>query len=419
MKPAATLESQRRRKLAASGFLGLLLGASVFALFHFNPAGGTWGADFRVFYSAAVVIARGGNPYHQATIVAVEQQVRRSQAAPAAGSNYAYLPLVAWALMPLTALPFLAAWACFTGLGVSLTGISLWALARKLGWRHPAIAVTTVPLLWVSLWGYLLGQFDALLLAALTGALLSRLCGRGFTAGAVLGLAWVKPQLLLPAVPLVILSFWPARGASLRCLGGFLTTSLALLVLGMAVTPGLLLPWWRYLQEFAVAVPQTQLALAGLSGLTADVPRSWGLTDAVTGGLAVGLASAGALVAAGLAVRFAADRSRGRCGSERDGVLSVMLPFSVWMLVAPYSHLNDLLLLVPLLLVTVGADVVALRGAAEWLAVLGFSVLPYIESFIGFRINILPLAVLVIVAAGWHTAFSWQSPRHWAIARPP
>ena len=410
MTPDPVANPQRRRNLAASGFVGLLLGAAVFALPHFIPEGGSWAADFRVFYSAAVVIAHGGNPYHQATIVAVEQHVRRSQAAPVAGSNYAYLPVVAWVLIPLTLLPFWLAWTCFTVLAVTLTGCSVYALTRHFGWGHPAVAVTTVELLWVSLWGYLLGQFDALLLAALTAALLSRLHGRGLVAGAVLATALVKPQLLLPAVPLLVLSFWPDRRATLRCAAGFLMTSVVLLVADTVVTPGLLRPWWHYLHQFAAAVPQTQFGLAGLSGLTADMPRSWGLTDAVTSGLAVGLATAGVLVAAVLAVRFAVDRCRGRGGSGREIVLSVMLPFSVWLLVTPYSHLNDLLLLLPLLLVLVGVDCVDLRGAAVWMAMVAFSLFPYIESFVGFRVDILPIVVLFAVVAGWTTAFPWRRP---------
>lgn len=408
MKPDSVANPHRRRNLAASGFIGLLLGAAVFALPHFIPDGGSWAADFRVFYSAAVVIAHGGNPYHQATIVAVEQHVRRSQAAPVASSNYAYLPVVAWALIPLTVLPFSLAWACFTVLGVALTGSSVYSLTRHFGWGHPAVAVSTVELLWVSLWGYLLGQFDALLLASLSVALLARLHGRGVVAGAVLAAAWVKPQLLLPAVPLVVLSFWPDRRATVRCATGFLTSSVVLLLVDAVVTPGLLLPWWHYLHQFAAAVPKTQFGLAGLSGLTADMPRSWGLTDAVTSGFSVGLATVGVLVAAVLAVRFSVDRCRGRGHGRRAIVLSIMLPFSVWLLVTPYSHLNDLLLLVPLLLVLVGADCVDLRRAPVWMAVVAFSLFPYIESFIGFRVDVLPIVVLVVVVAGWTTAFPWQ-----------
>jgi hypothetical protein len=60
--------------------------------------------------------AHGGNPFHQATIVAVEQRVRWSFAPVVAGANFADLLVFAWLPIPLTALSFWAGFATFVAL---------------------------------------------------------------------------------------------------------------------------------------------------------------------------------------------------------------------------------------------------------------------------------------------------------------
>ncbi len=368
---------------------------------HFVPGHSAAAAsDFRVFYSAALVLLHGGSPYHQPALVAVEQHVRRSAFKPAPGANYAYLPLVAWLLIPLTLLPFWGAWGCFTMLGVAVTWWSVWALSKRLGWVRPWLVATSVELVWITLWGFLLGQFDAVLLGALTAAILARWRGSSVLAGAVLSAAWIKPQLLLPAVPIIALSFWPARDHLARCVLAFLGATAALLALETWACPGLLLSWWRYLHAFSASVPAAQgHGLAGLIGLTSDLPQSWGISDAPTGALSVAVASIGALTAMVVAVHLARERA---CGHRRDRpaiLAAIGFPLGIWLLAGPYSHLNDLLLLFPLVLLVVGVDARNLKGPLAWSAVLALVLVPFVEAALSFRFNLLPLVVLMVLLA--------------------
>src|ERR1035441_5622482 len=88
--------------------------------------------------------AHGGNPFHQATIVAVEQRARWSFAPAVAGANFPDLPMFAWLPIPLTARSFWAGFATFVALpawgllgffsgGPPLVGVS--------GFRHNSIPI--------------------------------------------------------------------------------------------------------------------------------------------------------------------------------------------------------------------------------------------------------------------------------------
>jgi hypothetical protein len=306
----------------------------------------------------------------------------------------------AWLLIPFTALSFWAGFATFVALSLGLTVASIWLLARRLGWRSPWLLALPAPLLWVSTWGFLLGQFDAILLTALIVSILFRLQGRTLAPGAVLAVVWLKPQLLLPAVPLLALSYWPDRRRLLGVLAGFGIVSGALLLLELVATPGLLLPWWQYLHEFAADVPNSQFGLAGVTGLVSDLPRSWHLSNAVTGAIALVAAGIGTLAAVGVALRFAHSRSRSDTSGEEGVVLVVMLPLAIWLLVTPYSHLNDLVLLFPLLVVIIGRDGARLRHWQAWALLAFFAAAPYVMVYSGFRFNSLPFVVLAVALFG-------------------
>jgi hypothetical protein len=334
-------------------------------------------------------------------MVAVEQRVRFSFAPAVAGANFAYLPVIAWLLIPFTSLSFWAAFATFAALSLVLTVAFMWLLARRLGWSAPWLPALTSPLLWVSVWGLLLGQFDGILLAGMIGSILLRLRGRTLASGAVLAAVWLKPQLLLPAVPLLALSCWPDRRRLLHVLGGFGIVSVALLLLEQVATPGLLMPWWRYLHEFAADVPNAQFGLAGLTGLVSDLPRSWHSSDAVTGVFALLAAGTGTLLAAAVALRFAHRRAHSTASDDEGVVLAVMLPLAIWLLVTPYSHLNDVVLLFPLLMVIAGRDGARLSHWTGWALLAFFAMAPYAMVYSGFRFNPLPVVVLAVAVAGF------------------
>ncbi len=381
--------------------LGGLVGSAAVALPH--VAGGRpsqLGGDYWVLYSAARVVAHGMDPYRQVVLAAVERRVWPGTPPPPAAANFAYLPIVAWLLGPLARLPFWTSFVVVTVAAVGLTVLAVEALARRLGWRRPLVPALVAVLLWVSGWSLLLGQPDGLLLAVLVGSLLLSLDGHGLAAGLLLTLGWWKPQLLLPAAPLLACSCWPDRGQAARVLLGFIGGSVAGFALQLALLPGLLGGWWRYLHTFAGAVPRLQGDLAGAIGLVQDLPR--GLRPAgLTTAWGPGLAAAGALLAVLVAV--VAARRRGRVPARADPearVLAVLVPLAIWLLFTPYDHLEDLLLLVPLVLVVVGRDGVGLGRPRAWVALSLLVALPYVQSLLDGRPNLAPFVAIAAAVAG-------------------
>ena len=387
------------------------MGAAVFALPHVAAARPTdLAGDWWVFYSAALVVAHGGNPYHQMVLLAAERRVMPGVPPPPAAANFAYLPIAAWLLVPLTRLPFWASFAVVAAATTAATVLAIGALARRLGWRHPVIPAIFAAVIWLAVWGDVLGQPDGWLLLALVGAVLLRLQGRGLAAGVLLTAAWWKPQLLLPATPLLAASCWPDRRCATGVITGFVAGSTCGLVVQLAALPGLLPSWWRYLHVFAVAVPRLQADLAGAVGLLADLPLGRRPTDVATGVPALVAASIGLLAAAALAAALARGRARSGRTEPEEVVTAVCAPLALWLLATPYDHLEDLLLLVPLVVVLVGRDGGRLARPGTWAVVLLLVILPYVETLLDGAANLAPLAVLAVCLAGVRLAWRWLGP---------
>ncbi len=391
----------RRIGRATAAFAGLLVGSALVATVHVGGgAASAVGSDFRVFYGAARLLAAGANPYHGSALLHLERLLTRGHSHVRSSSTYEYLPIVALLVVPLTALRFWSAYAVFTTIAVMVTIASVFALARGLGWRRPAVPAVLTPLLWASLNGYLMGQLDAFLLGVLASALLLRLRLRVLAAGAVLGLAWLKPQLLIPAVPLLALSCWPDRRRVVRVLAGFVGCSVAIALVQIALIPSSLAAWWGSLVGFTQALPTLHARLAGLVGLFADIPRALRPSDAVTGYPSLVIAGTGALVALAVALRLAARRAQ-RGGADPGAVvLAVGLPMAIWLLVIPYDRAYDLVLLAPVALVVIGRDGAGLHRPAAWVMWAGVAILPYFD-LLDHSLDLVPLAVAAVCLAGW------------------
>jgi hypothetical protein len=373
--PAAPASRSRAalspRRLTLLLLVGAIAGFAAFALPHFLPAQPYGLADdYRVFYAASRVLAHGGNPFDPATIHAAEQSADFYPQVQPSLDDYVNLPVVAWAMRPLTALPFWASYAVFTaaGAGALLAAIAL--LARDLGWRRRAPLLLLVPLSWISLLGFLSGQFDALLLAGLALSLHLAIRNRPTAAGAVCALVWVKPDLTWPVLPLLALALWPDVRAAARVLGGFAAATAGVLLLQLATTASLLPAWWHHLTLFAGRVDRVQPDLAGLPSLLRALPGGAG--GGLTGGRTLAAVAAGLALATAIALRSARTAAAQAAGSRpRRLIAAVCIPLGLWLLVAPYAHPNDDLLLLPVVLLVLGPDAVRLDGAGlRWAVVL-------------------------------------------------
>ena len=344
---------------------GVSVGMLVLALSRiFPPHPYGIGSDFRVLYGASKALAAGRDPYSSTVLLHFLQQADPYPHQQPVLNLFAYLPVTAVLLEPLTVLPFWAAYAVLTFVGAAAAAAVTILVLRDLGWNHDRLAAGGALISWISIQGFLYGQVDALLLAALGGSMLLAWHHRHLAAGLVLGLLWIKPDVLWPAPVFLALALWPDRRRVAFFAGGFGVASAAALL----VSPGLLRSWWHSLVGFAAGVGTTQPRLSGLPALQQAAPAGWGLTGHLLtpGTLAVIAVAVLAMALFGVWL----VRSGAWNGVTEVGRISwaVSVPVGIWLAATPYAHSNDDLLLVPLLMLTLGRDVRRVHGSGLWLS---------------------------------------------------
>ncbi len=335
------------------------LGLAVYAMMRFLPPQ-PYGiaTDYRVFYAAAKLLSSGQNPYPAAALNAAEQSVEHYHMLQPALDSFAYLPITATLLEPLTKLPFWASYLVFTALGVSAAVTVITFLAKDLEWSYGGVLVAGTLISWVTLLGFTSGQFDALLLAVLIGSMLLAWRDRPLFAGMLMGLVWMKPDLLWPAPLFLFLALWPSRRSAARFAAGFSLTTVACLFTNHELLPA----WLTAVRNFSHSIGTTQPDLAGLPALAQAAPSSWHLSTGLLspGSLIVILAS---LLAMGIfAVWMIRSSEWSRLTPVNRIAWGVALPMGLWLVATPYSHTNDDLLLLPLLMLTLGRDLRRVNG---------------------------------------------------------
>lgn len=389
--------SRRLRAMVLLLAMGLSMGVAIYALTTLVPPR-PYGlaSDFRVFFAAAKIVAGGGNPYHSGALAAVEQAAQHypPQRLQPVLDSFAYLPVAATILGPLTIVGFWPSYILFTVIGLLALLVVTAFLARDLGWRRIGTLEFGVAVCWIVVLGFTFGQFDALMFAALGGAMLLAWHDRPLPAGLVMGLFWIKPDLLWPAPFFLFLALLPRRGQAFRFAAGFAATS----VICVSVHADLLPAWWGALRGFAASVAGGQPDLAGLPGLLGAAPKG---SDLGTGMLAPGTLAviAAALVSMGVfAVWMMTSSDWMRVSVVGRVAWGAGLPVAIWLAATPYAHPNDDLLLLPLLMLTVGRDARRVHGRGLGLAllVLVWFLLIWPSEVIPWPVGLLALAGLAI-----------------------
>lgn len=390
------------RRLVLLISVGCSLGLAAYALTRFIPPRPYGLADdYRVFFAAARLLGGGHSPYDLGKLQAVEQLAQFYSRLQPTLDSFAYLPIAATLLEPLSKLPFWASYIAFTCFGAAMALLMLALLARDLGWTRVAALVLGVLVSWIALLGFAAGQFDALMFAVLAGSMLLAWHDRPFLAGMVLALIWVKPDLLWPAPVFLFLVLWQRPRRAWWFALGFAAVS----ALCLAASSGLLPAWWRAAHGFASGVGTQQPDLAGLPGLLGASPAGFGLG---TGVLAPGtlVVIAGALVGMAVFAAWMMLSSDWRQVSPVGRIAwGVGLPLGIWLLATPYAHPNDDLLLLPLIMLTVGRDARRVHGLGLGLALLAmvWLLLIWPGEVIPWVVGLLALAALGAVLWHWRT----------------
>jgi hypothetical protein len=308
-----------------------------------GPSPKYMGGDFVLFLSAAKVVHAGGNPYNQRVLYRAERQfLQRDGVTPPLFQAYMRVgnpPLLFWALQPVTAASF-------------DTSSKLWCLAMyvllalgslgclvRMGWRRRWLPLAMFLALPQTMYAAYYGNLDGIVFAALAwSAALAR--RNPIIAGALLTLAFLKPQVALPGALLILLFLCPQR---LRLLIGFALTLVLELAVTVVTTGAGSVGWWLqalggYSQRLGV-----QPDIASLSGLYV-----YTVSDRIR--LALEGLSLLVLVVA-TAVWWWRGRQRGG-----DPVLGVAWLWIAWFLATPFAHFHDEVVLALPILAIVGRD---------------------------------------------------------------
>jgi hypothetical protein len=353
----------------------------------------TLGQDFRAFFAAATVVAHHGDPYNWPSLAAAEYQLYDAPKGlvPGDPAYYEFLafpegPWLAYALAPLTNLPWQLAYGLYgVLLGLILLAASF-ATFTALGWprRRAALGAGCTLLCAVGFINLFMGQVSVIVFGAFIAAWMLARQGRPWLGGAVLALVWVKPNIGLP-LWLVLALLEPA--VARRMISGFAVASASLFLL-MAAVMG-----WHFL-EWPLQVPRMWQAVQGLQPDIASVESFYypGLTGWVkTAALLVTLLAT--VVYGFWAIRRAPDaRTRG---------LTLLI---LWLFALPFVQSYDLVLLLPAVAVLLGPRLEGWDDPLVELTVWGFAVIPLLY-FLGARLGyfngftVIPFSLLVIA---WH-----------------
>jgi hypothetical protein len=353
----------------------------------------TVGQDFRAFFAAATVVAHHGDPYNWPTLAATEYQLYDAPRGlvPGNPAYYEFLafpegPWLAYALAPVTSLPWQVAYAVYAVLVGFILLAASFVTFTMLGWsrRRAALGAGCTLLCAVGFINLFMGQVSVIVFGAFIAAWLLARERRPWLAGAVLALVWLKPNIGLP-LPLVLALLEPA--VARRMISGFVVASAAAFGL-MGTVMGL------HFLEWPLQVPRMWQAVQGLQPDMASVESFFypGLGGWVkTAALVVTLAAAAGYGV--WAIRRAPD-------AHTRGLTLLIL----WLFALPFVQSYDLILLLPAIALLLGPRLAGWEDPLVELTVWGFAVIPLLY-FLGARLGyfngftVIPFSLLVIA---WH-----------------
>ncbi|MGC1908075.1 MAG: hypothetical protein WA809_00525 [Candidatus Dormiibacterota bacterium] len=390
--------------------LGLGIGFSFLVWQQLSTSGsGLLFNDFRILYGAAQALAHGRNPYNRATLLTFERTAPGFSSWAGKSEPYPEPPVVAVMLWPLTGVPLVAAYGIYTAVSVTAMVAAVVAFARALRWRHVFLLTIGVLTAGIAAFGFAAGQLDALLLAATLAALVLAWRGSYLAAGLALGAFWLKPDILWPAALFLAIGLWPDRRAVLRYVIGFVIGTTALVILNLRLFP----VWLASLLRF-----QRSRELVGLPGVI--VERLWPTAHPSSAIFVVIVAVAVVLLAA--LGRWILSSPRWRELDQQDRLLwAVGLSLAIWLTLTPYSHSNDTLLVLPLVVAMLGRDAAWAGKPAVALAVLALAVPVgnFSSQLWPMDVNPAPLPCALALIAGLWTLNHRVDSEHYAPLAGP
>ena len=367
----------------------------------------TVGQDFRAFFAAATVVAHHGDPYDWPSLARVEDQLYDAPQGlkPGDPAFYEFLaypegPWLAFALIPLTSLPWQVADAIFAALLLAMLMVASFMVFALLGWRprRAWLGAACAALSAVGFINLFMGQVSVVVFGAFVLAWYLASRGHGWWAGLALALIWLKPNIGLP-LPLVIVLLEPPQAR--RVIGGFIAAS-AVAFGGATVVLG------TGFIEWPLQIPRMWQAVQGIQ------PDMASIESFFYPGLGGGPKLAALLLTVGAAAGYAGWALRRAADPQTRG-LTLLL---VWLAALPFVQSYDMILLLPLVGVLLGPRLEGWTDPLVEVTIWAFLVFPFCY-FLGFRFGYfngftaIPVALLLLV---WHRRRIARAPAQLAPA---
>ncbi len=353
LRAAASAREQGRSGALWKGAVPLalltLLWVRVFLSFaHVStlPNDAPFGGDFAHNMAGAYVMTHGGNPYNAEVFLRGLHSYLVAQGIPnklrltdGVTVWYGYPPLYAWLLEPFIPLPFpLVTLALMMIMGLALA-VAAFLCLSSFGWStrlFPTLLFLTAPQTTFQLY---YGN-PASLVVAMVVASIAINRRFPFSAGLLLSLACLKPQLGVPGLLLLALSSPRGRG---RIFAGFGTGTVVLLALTL-LGPG---------RHSLVAWVQGLFSISGMAGQQVNMVPLMGLyAGRVPPSLHTVLEGLTVLAALGLTAWY----WRRLRGLTDVPFRLVAWLWPLWMLALPYAHFPDEIVLLPATLAALGRN---------------------------------------------------------------
>ncbi len=330
----------RRRMQFALAPLGICLVLWLFLLsvsgnFESGPRPRTLGGDFALNITGSVILQHGGNPYDENQVIATQQSFFAQQGIKTPNDKWtraitwqSYPPLYFWLLQPLTHVPFRVIGAVWIIGLYALMGLGFLCILQYLGWRRRLIPTLIFMAMPQTTLQAFYGNPAALVFAVIAGSLFVQR-RHPVWAGCLISLAWLKPQLAVPAMILIALFHVNDRRHFLQgiAIGSFLLLAATLATVG--VEP--MVQWVGEMRSVS-SMAGSQPNMIPLVGLYAGV-----VSAMVRQLLQIGLLA----VAAGLTAWWWFKlRPKGAVPP-----LQVAWLWVVWLLALPYAHFPEEMLL--------------------------------------------------------------------------
>lgn len=354
----------------------------------------TAGQDFRAFFAAATVVAEHGNPYDWPTLASVESRLYDApqHLRPGDQDFYEFLaypegPWLAFALVPLTGLPWQAADLLYCALLLVVMVGGAFVAFRLQQWseRRALIGAGLTALSAIGFINLFMGQVSVLVFGGFIVAWWFASRGNGWLAGLVLTTIWLKPNIGLPLPLLLALIATPV--VARRLIGGFLVGSaIAFGAAAVVLAQGFL--------DWPLQIPRMWQAVQGLQPDIASIESFLypGLT---------GWPKAALLIISLLAATAYAVWAIRRTTDPRLRALTLLL---IWLAALPFVQSYDMILVLPVVTMLLGSELDGWADPLVELTIWAFVTLP-LCYFLGFRLGYfngftaIPMTLLLIA---WH-----------------